>query len=327
MTAARRPAQDDDHLTALFAGIGLEVVPRILGLCDRNAELASFGCCDRYYWHYRFLDFPNARFQEAGLLFALAWSEPTAPNPFAGQPRLAAWIRGVWRHWLRQRNSDGSLMEAYPNERSFCATAFSAAAFVETVALMGTNFQDWAIEIKGARNTFLWLGHAENREVANQMAASLQALALYAELTDDDEVHKLAEQRRDAVLSLMESDGTFPEYGGWDAGYQSITLSSLARTLFYTVAPDRGLRAAFEKGVRRLEASILANGRIDPKVNSRATQYVYPSALAYARNPALGRLADGLSLNRILRPGWLDDRYCAAMAIDYLFAARAIRSL
>ncbi len=59
---------------ARFLGPALETIPRVLGLCDRQANSATYGCCDRHHWHYRAIDFPNARLQEAGWLFALAYA-------------------------------------------------------------------------------------------------------------------------------------------------------------------------------------------------------------------------------------------------------------
>ena len=106
--------------------LAVETVPRVLGLCNRDETSATGGCCDRNYWHYRLLDVANARYQEAGHLFALAYDTSAPRNPFYRRQRIADWARLSWRFWLDQRNSDGSLAEVYPNERSFCATSFSA---------------------------------------------------------------------------------------------------------------------------------------------------------------------------------------------------------
>ena len=62
----------------------LETVPRVLGQCDRGAGSATAGCCDRTYWHYHILDFPNARFQEAGWLLALAYTSDLPGNAYCG---------------------------------------------------------------------------------------------------------------------------------------------------------------------------------------------------------------------------------------------------
>jgi hypothetical protein len=34
----------------------LEIVPRVLGFCDRRKGSPTVGCCDRTCWHYRLMD-------------------------------------------------------------------------------------------------------------------------------------------------------------------------------------------------------------------------------------------------------------------------------
>ena len=57
----------------IYKEIVLSQTPRILGLGDRNESSKTFGCFDRYYWHYKLLDISNARFQESTLLLALLY--------------------------------------------------------------------------------------------------------------------------------------------------------------------------------------------------------------------------------------------------------------
>src|SRR6202000_3165819 len=132
---ARKPGMTVE--APLFLGPALETVSRVLGLCDRHAASPTFGCGDRMHWHYRITDFANARAQEAGLLFALAYAAPLSGNRFHNQPALRDWVHGVWRFWLDRRNGDGSVIEVYPYERSNCATSFTSACFVESVLLLG----------------------------------------------------------------------------------------------------------------------------------------------------------------------------------------------
>lgn len=302
-----------------FAGPALATVPRVLGFCDRDPDSPTFGCCDRAYWHYRLIDLANSRAQEAGLLFTLAWLHDGPDNPFHGQDALVDWIRGIWRFWLAARNADGSTTEVYPNERSFCATSFSAAAFVESVRLLGgaARFEE---ELRLAEPTFLWLGSHANPDVANQMAASLHALWGYVALTGDSRVAGLARKRGEEVRGLLNADGAFVEYGGLDVGYQSITLSSLTAVSRLTGEPD-WLPQAIRRGLEAIEPRIGDMGQVDWRGNSRKTQYVYPRALAALDSPALERLARGLAARTLVNPCYLDDRYTTAFAADYLLAA------
>jgi len=307
---------------SLFAGPALATVPRVLGFIDRDPDSPTFGCCDRAYWHYRLIDMANSRAQEAGLLLTLAWLHPDPGNPFSGKDVLLDWIRGVWRFWLAARNADGSTVEVYPNERSFCATSFSAAAFIESVRLLGgpAGFEE---ELRLAEPTFLWLGSHANPDVANQMAASLHALSGYAALTGDAKITAMVRERGAEMRALLREDGAFVEYDGLDVGYQTVTLSSL--TAVTRLTPELlWLRDAIGRGLSAIEPCIGEAGEVDWRGNSRRTQYVYPRALVAWGSPALSRLAAGLEAGSLVNPCWLDDRYTTAFAVDYFLAAMEV---
>lgn len=303
----------------LFLGPALETVARVLGLCDRQVGSPSYGCCDRMHWHYRVTDFANARMQEAGFLLALAYAAPLPGNRFRGQEALRKWTRAIWRFWLDRRNGDGSVIEVYPYERSNCATSFTAACFVESVAMLG-GAQEWRDELAAAEPTFAWLAAHSSPEVANQMAASTLALTGYARLTGKPTVQKAAHRRRDEFVASVDGDGSYPEYDGFDAGYQSITLSALVRVQRLGDA-NSALEDAVRRGEEKLTAVIDNLGRTDGKHNARSTQFLYPYGLAARRSPALARLEAGLRADAIIRPTWMDDRYCIPLAIDHLLTA------
>ncbi|MGE5477074.1 MAG: hypothetical protein ACM3Q1_10495 [Bacteroidales bacterium] len=308
-----------EHFTSVLA----DVVPRVAGLCDRDQNSRTYGCCDRTYWHYKLIDLSNARYQEAGQLFALAYVTEAPGNLFHGVPAAAQWARAAWNFWLKRRNKDGSVVELYPNERCFCATSFSTSAFLETVFLLG-GAADWQAELAAAEKTLHWLASHANNAPANQMAASTHALAAFARLTGDARMRQTAERRLAEFLAL-EVDGAFPEYGGFDAGYQSITLSTMRRIDVH-LGGDEALRQSMRRAAERIDAAIDAEGRMDSAANSRGTQYLYPSALVGLKDEVLARLARGLDANHVLRPAWMDDRFCIAMATDYLMAARELAS-
>ena len=301
--------------------LAVETVPRALGFCDRIADSATAGCCDRHYWHYRLTDVANTRYQEVGLLLALAYATMAPDNPFAQRQKMADWSRLSWRFWLRRQNGDGSVPEVYPNERSFCATAFTAAAFVETVVLLGGP-AEWRRELAEARAVFAWLARNENPDVANQMAASWSALDGYARLMQDDDIATAAAARRRRVLKGQRGDGAFLEYGGLDVGYQTVTMSTLVRIL-QRDPEDGELRAALEMAEKAVRPLLRADGDVDASRNSRATQYIYPSALKYLNSDLLPQIVTGLQSGVVLRPTWLDDRYCHALAADYFYACRS----
>ena len=301
--------------------LALDTVQRMLGQCDRSVGSVTAGCCDRNYWHYRLLDVANARFQEAGLLFSLAYSTPHPDNRFFGHPRIAEWVRMVWAFWMSRRNSDGSVSEVYPNERSFCATSFSTAAFLESVRLTGGTAA-WKSELSAVRNTLYWLDGNSNPDVPNQMLASWHSLQAYADLTGDTWCKAAVSRRRKDCLSLQDAWGVWPEYGGLDVGYQTISMSTLASVLAL-LPGDSEIEQALARGESAIRDLVTDDGAVEAHRNSRGTQYLYPHAIARMGSPLLDRIFRGLDNGQVLRPTWMDDRYCHALASDYLLAYRS----
>ncbi|MGJ3259977.1 MAG: hypothetical protein ACFE0S_10275 [Rhodospirillales bacterium] len=293
----------------------LNAVPRALGLTNRQESKETYGCADRAYWHYCQIDFANARFQEAGLLLSYAWVTPVPGSPYYRNARVLNWIVGIWSWWLGARTADGAVAETYPNERSFCATAFSAASFIESTFLLRDAY-NWRPMLQSAGSTMHWLATHENLDAANQIAASYKALAGYATLTGKDAHRTWAVQRRDTLLATM-NDGVLPEYGDFDSGYQSLSLAEMSATerLF---GSDPKIAAAKQDGLRALRDRFTVPAGFEPELNARRTQYLFPSGLIEAEDFLEDDIMPMIEAGRILRPGWMDDRYFIGLATDYL---------
>lgn len=300
---------------SLYAAKALAQMPRILGLGDREEGSPTFGCFDRYYWHYRLHDLANARFQEAALALALAYVLPQ--SPYAGRERIRAWVQAALDFWAARRHADGSLDEVYPYERSFCATAFSTLAMSEAAWLLAQAGEP--LDLPDLESTGRWLARHERPEVANQTAAAAAALVNLAGLTGSETLLMAADQKAAQLIQNQHPEGWFPEYGGPDTGYLSITLSCLAGFLARREHPR--LREAALKAGRYLVSRLDQYGRHDAQANSRRTQFLYPYGLAVFAPPALERLGRGLAQGLVIEPAWLDDRYMVGLACDYLALA------
>lgn len=60
------------------------------------------------------------------------------------------------------------------------------------------------------------------------------------------------------------------------------------------------------------------DGSYDLGGTSRQTQFLYPFGLAVINSDVVRRLLNGLNANRIIHPGWLDDRYVIQLTTNYL---------
>jgi len=293
----------------------LEIVefslPRILGLCNRDAKSQTYGCFDRNYWHYKILDFPNIRFQEATPILALVYNYKII-NKFYQNAKIRSLAVGAIDFAFSKQNKDGSFNEVYPFERSFCGTSFAGGALVEGILLL--ELDGWAKHLLKLGN---WLSKRDNLEVSNQMAAAANTLYLLYLVTQEKK-YREASYHKIAILRKQQGHERFlPEYGGLDVGYLSITLSHLAMLWKHSKNQEVYKLALDAAGL--IEETIDEYGRFDWTTMSRKAQYIYPYGLAvFEKFSVLKKLKNGLKRNLILNPTWMDDRYCIAFALDYL---------
>jgi hypothetical protein len=286
-------------------------VPRILGFIDKNEGSETFGCADRYYWHYKFHDYANARFQEVAYLLALLFKNEFPQDPFFKNEKVLQWAFAAVKFWLGMRNSDGSVNEAYPFERSFCATALGCYAVTEALLILGA--YDTADSLK---KTGLWLARNNNPQVSNQTIGAAASLYNIYILTKDRFFKDAAHAKLSALIKSQDRNGFFPEYGAVDIGYQTLTLSLLCA--YYKKSADPAALDSIKKGVLAVEGVIDENGAFDYSLTSRKTQFLYPYGFACSKNSVIERHINGLKAGCILEPGWLDDRYVIPLATDYL---------
>jgi len=216
----------------IYKKIALSQVPRILGLGDRDKNSKTYGCFDRYYWHYNLVDFPNARFQEAALLLALLYKNNFKGNIYYKNKKVLEWSKAVINFWARIQNNDGSLNEAYPYEHGFCVTAFGTYAITE--AILTLNLPNFSKKIE---KTGDWLIKNNTLEVSNQMVAACIALYNTYLITNKKRYKTAAEEKIKKFIKIHNSVGFFPEYGGFDLGYSSIVISCLAH--YYKKSQDK----------------------------------------------------------------------------------------
>ena len=296
----------------VYKDIVLLQMPRILGLSDRNPKSKTFGCFDRYYWHYKLIDFPNARFQEATLLLALLYKNDFEGNTYFEKPKIHELAKAANSFWHKIQNKDGSFNEVYPNERSFCATSFSTYAITESLLVLGEQHNLDSL-IKDGK----WLLKNNTAVVSNQMAAASLALYNIYLLTEETKIKRGAEEKITALMTSQSSEGFYPEYDDYDIGYLSLTLSCLCRYCLKTRDNEK-LITSMKKGLEFLNGLISEYGMFDYTKTSRKTQFLYPYAFLVLESNISEKIYKGLKENKIINPQWLDDRYVIQLTTDYL---------
>jgi hypothetical protein len=99
----------------------LQACRHLLSEINRDPATPTCGCCDRRFWAWKLIDFPEATFQRN--LSALAWLS-RQPEAQTEQVFLSQTIQSGLLYTASIQHRSGSFDQAYPYEASYGATAF-----------------------------------------------------------------------------------------------------------------------------------------------------------------------------------------------------------
>lgn len=258
--------------TALLTAAATQALPRILTQVCRDPGSELYGCCDRDWWHYRIRDFPSIILQQAGYTLGLAAIHELAPGPAEPLRSLAA---AAGRFWARRAVRHGAFEEYYPFEQGYPPLAFSTLAVARLCAEGLVPLDEIRPGLRAAARQLLTRFEAE---AANQQAAGTAALAVIRRLAPELVAQTALDRIVKRTLDLQSAEGWFPEYGGPDLGYLSVTLDCLW-DLYDATGASRCLKAI------RAAANYVAWFALGPfgragMHNARNTDYVLPYGLA-----------------------------------------------
>lgn len=279
-----------------YHGAILLEASRTLGLMDREPLSPTRGCCDRTYWAWKFTDFPGSRFQEAVCVLGFLYATDFTGNQYRRNDNLLAWIGSGLRYWSALQHADGSFDEAYPNERSLAATAFTSFYVSEALGFLGDALPvaDRERTIATLRRAGDWLSHNDEHHgfLSNHLAAAAAALYHIARLTGEPRFSRRSRYFLDRILARQSSEGWYDEYGGADPGYQTHGSFYLARVAL--LAGDEALLASLARANRFLAHFVHPDGSLAGEYASRGTQTYYPAAfeMLAGQDPAAAWIAE-----------------------------------
>jgi hypothetical protein len=260
---------------------------------NRDRWAPAYGCCDRRYWAWKLVDFPEATFQR--LVAPLAWCAGQAEDD-TGIPRavLVEAVAAGLTYSAAIQHADGSFDQAFPHEHSCGATAFLAAALAATRA-RAAGFLDAAVLAATDRMLQRAAGFLCRRDeahgyIANHRAGAAYALLRCGELYNEARFTTRGRAVLDALLSRQSPEGWFPEYGGADPGYQTLLMHYLAQIQDHW--PDARLAAALAGSLDFLAWFAQPDGSFGGEYGSRRTRVYYPGGIALCArdNPTAAQL-------------------------------------
>ena len=296
-------------------------VPRILLMLDRNPLSRTYGCFDREYWHYRTADFPCGMNEEFCLVLATAWAARHPQNPFYQNARLRELTIAALHFARRSAHPDGSCDDYFPFEKARGAVSFSLYAMTESYQVLGLD----EAELKAffTQRADWMLKHQESGQLTNHQA--LGALALYNvfAVTGEKRFQAGSNALRDLTLAWQHAEGWFQEYEGADPGYQTCTISFLAKLRKKT--GDATLTAPLIRAAEFAVEFLHPDGSYAGEYGSRNTHHFYPHGLELIarESPAAGRLVESFlqrGLPRRSRYFNDDNRMCAHYVYDWFQA-------
>ncbi len=281
------------------------IIPRMLGLIDRDSDSETYGCCDRNFWMYKITDFSSGIIQQCSLTLSLLYSN----SDYFGSS--CSYLKTEHKYyykdiaiavnrWTLKTINNGALDEYYPNEKSFPATAFTAYALLKSSLIL--NDQS-ILQSDKLNNIANFLCDRNPSQAANQDIAAAAYLWLYYDNINSSD--KYLKQIHN-LLNRKDSSGEFNEYMGFDFGYATVSVNYLS----YMV--DDGYHEA-QKYIKKISDIISYTATASPIVSgnifSRNTSYYLPYAIEtiiYLYPEKSRRLRD-LSFSSVM--SILDDRY------------------
>lgn len=251
-------------------------VPRLLTQLDRDPDSPTFGCFDRDFWHYRIRDFSSIVLQQGALVLQALYSYQSPENFLYHEPRVLSWIDASLEFWASQQLPSGAFNEYYPNEAGFPPTAFSL--FTVALIFQRRGFPEAQPAILSAiQKAVDWLLATRESQALNQEAVALTALALASRIPAVSVEKVKLESRFEQFFAAQSAEGWFPEYGGADIGYLSVTLDALS--VYYDLTGDTRAETAMDKALEFISMMISVSGSTPVMINSRNTDYIVPYGL------------------------------------------------
>ena len=302
----------------------LDNVPRMLSWIDRRPGSPTYGCSDRNYWHYKIVDFPCSMLQETTLTLALLYSTNFRGNRYYKMNYIKKLALAQIHYWNKIQNKNGSFDEFYPNEESFSSTAFTLYAICKAQNILEENLE---LIRKTCKKSCEFLLEYGDPGASNQIASAIAAINQYSILYNDKSFENRLNRLLESFIDSQNAEGWTPEYGGFDVGYQSITLAYL--TDYNDTQKKEEVSNSIKKMIEFLSNFIHPDGTVGGEYGSRSTTFFVP--YGFLNNSDSTKLGNSILNKVFLEPDTkinhsIDDRYiCHFILPSYLLSINKIK--
>lgn len=162
----------------------------------------------------------------------------------------------------------------------------------------------------------VWLSKNGNWHISNQIAASAIALFNLSQITANNFFKTEAENRVNILINQFQKNNYFTEYNGFDLGYNTLTMSCMAR--MYQKNNNQKIFQTLQQSNEYIKKYLDKNANYDNLIMSRNTNFIYPFSFKVTENQILENITTGIVNDAILNPDWLDDRYLIGLSNEYL---------
>jgi len=271
-------------------------IPRILSLEDRDFSSLTCGCFDRTYWAWKFKDFSDVTLQRSVYLLSIVYSNNFNGNIYFKNENIKEWIKAGILYWFKIQHKNGSFDQAFPNEFSFGATAFTLHPLIKSLSAIEKCFSTKEKEIiyntfeRSAR--FLVRNSEVHGFISNHLAGGALSLYNVGVLLNKEIYKKHSRKLIDLILKNQSKEGWFKEYDGPDPGYETLGIYYLAK--YYQETQDENVLKALERSINFLSYFLHPDGTFGGEYGSRNTEIFYPAGFEILRNkiPLARKISD-----------------------------------
>ena len=250
-------------------------LPRLLCLYNFDPCSSTYGYGDRFYWGWKISDFSNGTMQGGVHSLSIGLKLGLLENEAYFLKAIDASIRAI----ENIRDENGSLVEAYPRENSFCVTAQVAFDVMSAINRLQNDLSDdmkYAyLDIVKPLIRFITHHNEEHAIISNHLATAAAAILLWNTLTG--EISDRYFELMDLIYKSQSEEGWYQEYEGADPGYQTLCIHYLSS--IYEMTQDDKLLESLRRSAAFLKYFVHPDGTIGGVYGSRNTEVYYPGGI------------------------------------------------